>query len=93
VLYILVCVSLIAYFIRSRDPEFRLIRHGLIPVIGIVVAALPVYGAFHPLPTGAFLVVDVLLAAYLLVGIIVVLLLRRKNGRLQQVGQVLASGE
>jgi amino acid transporter len=93
VLYILVCVSLIAYFIRSRDPEFRLIRHGLIPVIGIIVAALPVYGAFHPLPTGAFLVVDVLLAAYLLVGIIVVLLLRRKNGRLQQVGQVLASGE
>ena len=92
-LYVLVCLSLIAYFIRSRDPEFRFFRHAVIPAIGIIVAALPVYAAFHPLPTGGFLVVDIILAAYLLAGIVVVLVLRRKRGRLQQVGQVLASGE
>jgi len=93
VLYVLVCISLIAYFIRSRDRDFHPVKHAIIPGIGVIVAALPVYGSFHPLPTGAFLVVDIILLAYLVIGIGVVFILRQRPGRLEQVGQVLATGE
>lgn len=92
-LYVLVCISLIVYFLRSRDPDFHPLKHLVVPGIGVVVAALPVYGSFHPLPTGAFLIVDIVLLAYLVVGVGVVWVLRRRPGRLERVGQVLASGE
>jgi amino acid transporter len=93
VLYVLVCISLIVYFLRSRDPDFHPVKHLVVPGIGVVVAALPVYGSFHPLPTGAFLIVDIILLAYLVVGVGVVWALRQRPGRLERVGQVLASGE
>lgn len=93
VLYVLVCISLIVYFLRSRDPDFHPVKHLVIPGVGVIVAALPVYGSFHPLPSGAFLVVDIILLAYLIVGVGVIFMLRQRPGRLEQVGQVLATGE
>ncbi len=93
VLYVLVCISLIVYFLRSRDPDFHPVKHLVIPGVGVIVAALPVYGSFHPLPSGAFLVVNIILLAYLIVGVGVIFMLRQRPGRLEQVGQVLATGE
>jgi amino acid transporter len=92
-LYVLVCISLMAYFIRTRDPDFHPIKHVLVPIIGIAVAILPIYGSFHPLPTGAFMIVDLLLLAYAIIGIgITGYLARRRPEVMERIGTVMVTG-
>jgi amino acid transporter len=92
-LYVTVCISLIAYFVRTRDPEFHFAKHVLVPIVGIVVAALPIYGSLHPLPMGAFLTVDILLVAYAALGLgLTVFLVRRRPDVVERIGTIMASG-
>jgi amino acid transporter len=92
-LYVIVCISLMAYFARTRDPDFHPAKHVLVPLIGIVVAILPIYGSFNPLPTGAFLDVDLLLLTYTLIGIaITTYLARRRPDVMDRIGTVMVTG-
>ena len=93
IVYIITCISLMAYFVRGRDTGFRPVRHTVIPVVGIIIAALPIYGSLHPLPTGAFLVVDILIAAYIVLGLVFVwFLATRRPAVMEAVGKTMASG-
>jgi amino acid transporter len=94
IVYISICVSLIAYFVIRKGPRFRPLLHVGIPAVGVVIAALPVYGSLHPLPTGAYLVVDIVLACYLVAGLAVVIFLAaRKPAIIEAIGRTMASGD
>lgn len=90
IVYISVCVSLIAYFLWRKRPGFRPVLHIVIPVIGIVIAALPIYGSLHPLPTGAYLTVDIILGCYIVLGLLIVAFLAaRKPAVVEAIGRAL----
>lgn len=90
IVYISVCVSLIAYFTWRKGPGFRLVRHIVIPAIGIVIAALPIYGSLHPLPTGAYLTVDIVLGCYIVLGLLIAAFLAvRKPAIVEAMGRAL----
>ncbi len=94
IVYISICISLIAYFTWRKGPGFRPVRHTVIPAIGIVIAALPVYGSLHPLPTGAYLVVDIVLGCYIVLGLLSMTYLAvRKPATMEAMGRTMASGD
>lgn len=92
IVYISVCVSLIAYFVLRHGTGFRPVRDTVIPGVGIIIAALPIYGSLHPLPTGAYLVVDILLACYIVLGLLIVTFLAaRKPAVMEAIGRTMAT--
>lgn len=94
IVYISICISLIAYFTWRKGPGFQAVRHTVIPVIGVVIAALPIYGSLHPLPTGPYLVVDIVLGCYIVLGLLVVTFLAaRKPAVMEAIGRTMASGD
>ena len=94
IVYISICISLMAYFTWRKGPGFRPVRHTVIPAIGIVIAALPVYGSLHPLPTGAYLVVDIVLGCYIVLGLLSMTYLAvRKPATMEAMGRTMASGD
>jgi amino acid transporter len=50
VIYILVSIAVMPYYLRRHRDEFSVVRHGVIPVVSVIVMLLPIYGQLHPLP-------------------------------------------
>ena len=92
IVYISICVSLIAYVVRHKGSGFRPVRDTVIPGVGIIISALPIYGSLHPLPTGAYLVVDILLGCYIVAGVLITIFLAtRKPAVMEAIGATMAT--
>jgi amino acid transporter len=50
VIWMLLSIGVIFFYRREYRSEFSLLRHGILPVITVVVMLLPIYGQLHPLP-------------------------------------------
>ncbi len=93
-LYGLVSVSLISYFVKTRDPEFNVIKHVVIPSVGVLVTLPVLFTSFYPLPSAPFIIVDGVLVGYTLVGVGIMVHLRRHNPEVMaRVGEVMAVGD
>jgi amino acid transporter len=78
VIYVLVCVASIRFFLRKRNAQFHFVRHGIIPVLGIVfILAIFLLLVISP---GAFplSLVPYILLVWLAIGGILLFVLRGK---------------
>jgi amino acid transporter len=48
VVYALACLALPFYYYRNRRPEFSVIKHIILPVLGVIAIAVPVYYLTKP---------------------------------------------
>lgn len=81
VVYISMNVALTRFYWRDHRSEFSIWRHGIIPVVSSLVMLLPLYGQIYPAPAMPNALVPYLALAWLAVGVIYVLVLRRRDPR------------
>ncbi len=77
-IYVLVNVACIGFFWRKRRARFHFLRHGLIPVLGLLLTlAIVVAAAASPGP-GALSYVPLVVAGWLVVGLVLLIATRGK---------------
>jgi amino acid transporter len=91
VVYILLCFGGIVFFYRTRDSRnWNPLVHVAIPLIGAVVFAAALYGSIHPTPPGILKWTPYLALAWLIIGVAVLLWLRRtRPDKVAQIGSIL----
>jgi len=103
-MYIAVCLASLGYYWRQQRSEFNVIKHLVVPIVGIILlipAFLGVLGGLtipildiklDPLAS-PFDVVPLLVAVWMIAGIVIGLVLwTREASRLQQLGDAVAEG-
>lgn len=81
-LYGLVSVSLIVFVLRHYREKFNPIKHAVVPVLGLALAGIAIYGSYVPLPEGAFLWINFGALAYALLGVALAVWLRARKPQL-----------
>jgi len=74
-LYLAACLSVIAYYRRERPDEFSVWRHILVPLIPSVILLFPLGAQFYPQPAFPYNLAGPICAAWLVLGIVVVVYL------------------
>jgi amino acid transporter len=91
-LYGLVGISLFVFVMKHHRSEFHPVKHLVIPVLGLALAGIAIYGSYSPLPQGAFLWINFGALFYALAGVGFAMYLRRRRPalmrRLSQVAEV-----
>jgi amino acid transporter len=92
--YILVAISGIIYFLRSRQGEekrsFTVIFDVVFPLIAIVICGFTIYSSVIPVPAAPLNYAPYIAGAWLLLGLILLAILwRRSADRVRQFGKVL----
>jgi len=92
--YVLTNLACVRYFRRERREHFSMLRHAVLPVVGIALMLIPVYGSVWPIPAAPYNVFP-----YLVIAVIVATALaatwlgRARPGSLERAGAVLATGD
>jgi amino acid transporter len=73
--YMATCLSVPFFYLREHRDEFNIGRHIMLPAIPFVLLAVVIYFQFVPLPAAPFNLVGPINAAWLILGIIIVVLL------------------
>jgi len=89
VVYFMADVGIIFYMWRKARGEFSWLKHGVIPAVGGIVMVFAFYKTVVPLPTGVEKPMPFVFVGIVLVSIIAVLIIRRRNPeRVALLGQV-----
>jgi amino acid transporter len=80
-IYVLVNLACIFFFVRKRRAQFNLLRHGIIPALGLLITAGIVAAAVASPGTGALAYIPIIVAVWLVVGLLLLLLTRGKLAR------------
>jgi amino acid transporter len=91
VVYILLCLGGIVFFWRTRDTRrWNPVVHVVVPVIGAVVFGAALYGSIHPTPPGILKWTPYVGLAWLVIGLVVLVLLRRlRPAAVARIGSIL----
>jgi amino acid transporter len=91
VVYIMLCFGGIVFFYRTRESRnWNPLVHVAIPLIGAVVFAAALYGSIHPTPPGILKWTPYLALAWLVIGVVVLLVLRAtRPDKVAQIGSIL----
>ena len=92
--YMLTQVACMRFF-RNRDGgRHHTLRHVVLPILGLLLLFIPVYGQLYPVPAAPLNVFPYLIVAAIVVAAIVATVIgRRRPETLGRAGAVLASGE
>lgn len=90
--YIVTHLALVKY---TRDiGEFKALRHGVLPILGAVVFAYPLYRTVWPLAPGAYGVLPFVYLGWIVLGVVVLMHARaRRPEVLDAMGSSLAEGD
>jgi amino acid transporter len=89
--YWLTNLACMRFFRRQRPEQFRLVRHVVLPVIGILLMVIPVYGSLWPVPAAPYDWFPYAVLGYIVVlSAAAVILGRRRPDLLARAGGVLA---
>jgi amino acid transporter len=80
-IYVLVNIACILFFARKRRAQFSLLRHGIIPALGLLITAGIVAAAMASPSTGALSYIPIIVAVWLALGLILLLVTRGKLAR------------
>lgn len=90
--YMLVNVSVILYFRKNHPDEFSPIKHLVLPVVGILLMAIPLYGSLWPIPAFPFNVFPYIVVIYVVISLVGAAWLERNRPEsLREAGKILAS--
>lgn len=82
VIYILISIAVIRFYRREHPSEFRLVRHGVLPVLTAVIMLLPIYGQIYPTPAAPNNLVPYLIVAWMVIGAGYLMYLRTRKPQL-----------
>jgi amino acid transporter len=89
VLYLSLNVGVIVAFRRIFRSDFRVIPHVVVPVLAILLFAIPLVGTFYPVPAYPYDILPYISLGWLLVGVVVaVFLAKRRPERLAKIGRL-----
>jgi amino acid transporter len=90
--YVLVNIAVTRYFRSQHPSEFNVVKHGVLPVVGILLMAIPVYGLVWPVPAFPFNVMPYIVGVWIVVAyLIAVWLERNRPSELREAGRILGS--
>jgi len=91
--YILTNIAAMRHFRGKGKAEYSAWRHAVLPVLGILLLAIPIYGQVYPAPAAPLNTFPYLVLAFILVtSIVAVVLGKRRPEFLARAGAVLATG-
>lgn len=73
VAYMLMCLAAPIFFYRQRHAEFNLLLHGVVPAVGFIAFAFPLYFQFSPFPDAPIAYANWVAVAVPVIGIIIAL--------------------
>ncbi len=89
VVYIMLCLGGMAFFRRTKA-SYNLVLHALVPLLGAAIFASALYGSVYPQPPFPLNWTPYIAAAWLVIGIVAVLVLRSKNpAAVERIGSIL----
>lgn len=89
-IYMIMSIAGIAYFPRAYKGSYSAFKHVLVPIIAFAVFALAMYGSVYPVPTAPYNLMPYVILVWLIVGLIIVSALRRRNPQMvSRLGQML----
>lgn len=92
--YILTNIAAMRYFARARRSERSVLRHAVLPVLGILLLAIPIYGQVYPAPAAPLVFFPYLVLLFIVVtAVIAVQLGKRRPEVLLRAGATLATGD
>ncbi len=92
--YILTAVACIRYFARAARQKRSILRHVVLPVLGIAVLAIPLVGQLYPVPAAPLSFFPYLVLLFIVVMAVVAYSIgRRRPEVLRRAGTVMATGE
>lgn len=77
--YIFINVSVFLYFYRKERENFSFVRHVLIPLVATAAVLLPIRGLLYPVPDPPYNLLPYLLAAWVLIGLVILFVLSRRR--------------
>jgi amino acid transporter len=77
--YIFINVSVFLYFYRKERENFSIVRHVLIPLVATAAVLLPIRGLLYPVPDPPYNLLPYLLAAWVLIGLVVLFVISRRR--------------
>jgi amino acid transporter len=87
--YILLCVGGMVFFKRTSR-RYNPLIHALVPLVGAVIFAAAWYGSVYPAPSAPINVAPYVAAAWLVVGLVFLAVLRiRRPGAVERIGEIL----
>ncbi len=90
--YMLVNFAVIRYFRREFPGEFNVIKHLILPVAGILLMAIPIYGLLWPIPAYPYNLFPYFVIVYIVISFSVALWLERNRPtELREAGKILGA--
>lgn len=90
--YMLVNLSVIRYFRSEFPDEFNVIKHLILPVAGILLMAIPIYGLIWPIPAYPYNLFPYLVIGYIVISFGIALWLERNRPtELREAGKILGA--
>lgn len=92
--YILTAIACIRHFATVRRAEWSIVKHGIIPVLGILVLIIPIVGQLYPAPPMPLALFPYLVVVFIIVMAIVAWRIGKRHPEtLLRAGTVMAVGE
>jgi amino acid transporter len=92
--YILMSVAVMRFYWRDYRPEFSMVKHGVLPVVGALLMLLPIYGLVWPVPAYPSNLVPWITIGWLLAGgLYLVFIHKRRSDLLAAMGRVFEDPE
>jgi amino acid transporter len=90
--YVLVNVAVIRFFRMYHADEFSMIKHGVLPFIGILLMAIPVYGLVGTGPVFPYNIFPLLVIVYIVIAVVIAFWLERNRPtELREAGKILGA--
>jgi len=80
--YIFINVSVFLYFYRKERENFSIVRHAIIPLVATAAVCLPIRGLIWPVPDPPYNLWPYLLAAWVLIGLVILFVISRRRPEL-----------
>lgn len=90
--YMLVNVAVIRYFRRQHPTEFNVVKHLVLPIVGTLLMAIPIYGLLWPIPAFPYNTFPYIVVAYIVISFAIgVWLERNRPQELREAGKILGA--
>ncbi|TMC38967.1 MAG: APC family permease [Chloroflexi bacterium] len=76
--YMAVCLSVPFFYRRERRGEFSILRHVILPAVPFVILIFPIVAQFYPAPSPPYNLAGPICAAWLILGVIIVIILNMR---------------